>query len=146
MATMTPILLVVVSLVCYQLAAKLSPTEVTPWVTLAVVYAVAFSISLWRALADRQVIITSALTNGRFLLTALVLGLAVVGIEYGYLAAHRTGWQLAVVGLMGAAGGTAVLLVVGTALFSETLRARAILGLALCLIGLAFIAYRPGQG
>jgi hypothetical protein len=142
---MTPILLVVVSLACYQLAAKLSPTEVTPWATLAVVYAIAFAISAWRALADRHAITASALVDGRFLLSAFVLGLAVVGIEYGYLAAHRTGWQLAVVGLVGAAGATAVLVVVGTAVFSETLRSRAIVGLALCLTGLAFLAWRPGH-
>jgi multidrug transporter EmrE-like cation transporter len=143
--SVTPIVLVVVSLVCYQLAAKLSPAEVTPWVTLAVVYAIAFSISLWRVLADAQMIMAGSLTDLRFLLSALVLGLAVIGIEYGYLAAHRSGWPLAVVGLVGAAGGTAVLAVVGVAVFSEALRARAILGLTLCLGGLALIAWRPGQ-
>jgi drug/metabolite transporter (DMT)-like permease len=143
--SVAPIVLVVVSLVCYQLAAKLSPAEVTPWVTLAVVYGIAFSISLWRASTDAQLIAAGSVTDLRFLLSALVLGVAVVGIEYGYLAAHRSGWQLAVVGLAGAAGATAVLAVIGIAIFGEPLRARAIIGLTLCLGGLALIAWRPGQ-
>lgn len=141
-----PILLVVVSLVCYQLAAKLSPSGVTPWATLTVVYAIALAICLLRVATDRQGIVAGELADARFLVTALVLGVAVVGIEYGYLAAHRSGWELAIVGLVGAAGGTAVLAVVGTALFDETLQPRRMLGLALAVLGLGLLAWRQPAG
>lgn len=138
---LAPIVLVVVSLVCYQLASKLTPPDVTPWATLSVAYAVALAISVLRLVADRQAAV-SELIDVRFLGTALILGFAVVGIEYGYLVAHRSGWELAIVGLVGAAGGTTVLAVVGTTVFHEALQPRKLLGLALALVGLALMAWR----
>lgn len=141
-----PILLVIVSLVAYQVAAKLSPANVTPWATLTVVYAVALAISLLRVATERQSFVADGFVDPRFLITALVLGVAVVGIEYGYLAAHRGGWELAIVGLVGAAGGTAVLATVGFALFNETLHPRRIVGLGLALAGLALLAWRQPAG
>lgn len=141
-----PILLVIVSLACYQLAAKVSPSNVTPWATLTVVYAVALVICVLRLATDRQGLAADEFTDARFLATALVLGVAVVGIEYGYLAAHRSGWELAIVGFVGAAGGTAVLAAIGIAWFNESLQPRRVVGLVLSLVGLALLAWRQPAG
>jgi multidrug transporter EmrE-like cation transporter len=141
-----PVLLVIVSLVTYQVAAKLSPANVTPWATLTVVYAIALTISLLRVATERQSLVATGFVDPRFLVTAVVLGIAVVGIEYGYLAAHRGGWELAIVGLVGAAGGTAALAAIGFALFDETLSPRRIVGLGLALVGLTLLAWRQPAG
>lgn len=144
--SLSPILLVIGSLVCYQLASKLAPPDVTPWVTLTVVYTIALLICVLQVLTDRQGVVIGDLADHRFLGTVLVLGIAVVGIEYGYLAAHRSGWELSLVGLVGAAGGTAVLALIGAVVFSEILHPRRVLGLALCLTGLAVLAWKQPGG
>jgi multidrug transporter EmrE-like cation transporter len=72
-------------------------------------------------------------------LGSLALGLSVVGIEFGYLQAHRAGWNLAAVGLVGSGGGAVVLALVAAFFFQEPLTSRQMIGIGCCLVGLALL-------
>jgi hypothetical protein len=130
--------LVIVSLVTYQLAQRAVSARGNAWAPLLVAYVVgvlvcgaAFFFSSRSPLAELR-----ALHLG-----SLALGLAVVGIEFGYLQAHRAGWNLATVGLVGSAGGSLVLALIAALVLHEMVTARQILGIGLCLAGLALMTY-----
>jgi hypothetical protein len=75
---------------------------------------------------------------------SLVLELAVVGIEFGYLQAHRAGWNPASVRSAGSVAGTTALAVVGATILREPLSVRDGFGIVLCLAGLAILLSHAG--
>ena len=132
---LSPIALVVVSSVAYQLAQRSVPATANAYVVFSLVYLLGMvaclSITFLAArpicFADIQLLRTWP---------AWTLGASVVGIEVGYLWVYRTGWPL------GAAVGvtytlTVVLLaLIGAAFFSEELSLRRIAGVLFALTGL----------
>jgi hypothetical protein len=135
------ILLVVVSLVMYQLAQRSVSARGNAWAPLFAAYVVGASISAAALMLSTRSVLTElrALTLG-----SLALGLAVVGIEFGYLHAHRAGWNLAAVGLVGSAGGTLALALLSAIVLKEPITARQMMGIGCCLVGLALLTSQPG--
>lgn len=130
------IVLVAVSLVAYQLAQRSISSGSSAWLPLLVAYAVGALV------CGAAVAITSRSFGAEIRslsLGSVVLGLAVVGIEFGYLQAHRAGWSLAVVGLVGSAAGAIALAAIGWLVLDETLSVRQVAGIGLCLAGLGLL-------
>ena len=98
MAYVGPIVLVSMSLVVYQLSQRAISTGSNPWAPLLVAYVVGAAICATAlGLTTDSVVAELRGLN----VASLVLGLAVVGIGFGYLQAHRAGWNPAAVGLVG---------------------------------------------
>jgi multidrug transporter EmrE-like cation transporter len=72
--------------------------------------------------------------------TAYALGIAIVGLEFGFLCIYRAGWKISVANLIVAVTLSCVLLIVGILLYKETLSLRQLLGVGICAAGLVMIA------
>jgi drug/metabolite transporter (DMT)-like permease len=137
MPALVPIVIVVVSGILYHLAQKTSAAA-SPWPMLAVAYGAALGLSLVLALASGD---GRRAALGRAECSAgLLLGLAAFGIEAGFFFVYRAGWKLASVSVIANASVTAVLALVGVAVFREPFTAVRAAGLLLATGGAALIA------
>lgn len=71
-----------------------------------------------------------------------VLGIAIVGLEAGWIYAYKAGWQVSTGFIVQSAFLAIVLLFVGYFLYREALSWNKIAGIVICLIGLVFINLR----
>jgi drug/metabolite transporter (DMT)-like permease len=134
------IALVAVSLVAYQLAQRSVSGGSNAWSPLLVAYV------LGAAVCGVGLLVSSRSPVAELLRSAsagsFVLGIAVVGIEFGYLQAHRAGWHPAAVGLVGSVSGAVLLAVVAATVLREPLTTRQLVGMACCAVGLALLLTR----
>ena len=71
--------------------------------------------------------------------TQLVLGLAIVGLEVGFIYAYQAGWEVSRAAIVQSAFLAVALIGVGAALYREPVTWNKVLGVAVCLAGLALI-------
>ena len=133
-----PILTVVASNTVYNICAKSTPKNVNGFASLSITYAVAAvcSVILFYVTGEQK---NLAAELGRTNWTAWVLGLAIVGLEFGYLCIYRAGWKISVGNLTASITLSCVLLLAGVLLYGETLSPRQIAGMAVCAAGLFLI-------
>ncbi|MBR3640428.1 MAG: EamA family transporter [Oscillibacter sp.] len=138
LAYVWPILLVIVSNSVYQICAKSSPRDVSPFAALTVTYLVAAAVS---------VIFYFVMNRGGGLLhecgrvnwAPVTLGVVIVGLEVGMIYAYRVGWPVSTAATVHSAGLAIVMLAVGALLYREAITPNKLIGVALCLAGLVFI-------
>ena len=70
---------------------------------------------------------------------SIVLGLVLVGLEAGFIYAYKAGWQVSTAATVQSAFLAILLLAVGVALYHEAITWNKIVGVAVCLIGLAIL-------
>ena len=133
-----PVLLVVASNTIYNICAKSTPETVNGFASLAITYGVAAvcSVLLFHLTGEESCL---AAELGRTNWTAWVLGLAIVGLEFGYLCIYRAGWKFSVGNLTASITLSCVLLLIGVLFYREALALRQIIGMALCALGLLLI-------
>ena len=71
--------------------------------------------------------------------TAWVLGIAVVGLEFGNICLYRAGWKVSVGSLIANITLACVLLAVGLLVYHETVSLRQGLGVLVCLAGIYLV-------
>lgn len=130
-----PIILIVVSNVIYQICSKSSPKELHPLAMLVITYLIGAlgSFIAYHILAPAPNIVAEY-KNLNW--TAFVLGIAVVGLESGYLYLYKLGWNIntgyMVVSILIAIS----LLFVGLFLYNESISLTKVVGIIVCLIGM----------
>lgn len=133
-----PIALVVLANTFYQICAKATPEAMNPLASLTVTYTVA-------ALASG--LLFAATTRGGSLLreyghlnwAPFVFGLALVGLEVGFIYAYKAGWPVSTANLVASAFLAIVLIFVGYLVYKEQITASKLIGIAICMVGLYFI-------
>jgi EamA-like transporter family. len=133
-----PILLVIGSNTIYHIISKSTPKNVHPFITLTLTYTVAAIASLvffFLSRGDSHVLTELKKTNW----TSFALGVAVIGLEFGYLQVYRAGWNISVGSLVANIGLAIMLLVVGIFLYKESVTINQLIGIALCMLGIVFI-------
>ena len=73
---------------------------------------------------------------------SVVLGIAIVGLEAGYIYAFKAGWQISMTMIIQASVVAVILIVIGTAIYHEPMTMNKILGIIICLVGLAVINWK----
>jgi drug/metabolite transporter (DMT)-like permease len=73
---------------------------------------------------------------------SIVLGVAIVGLEGGWLYAYKAGWQVNSGFIVQSAFVSVLLLFVGYFLYHEALTWNKLVGVVICLLGLFFINLR----
>lgn len=68
-----------------------------------------------------------------------ILGIAIVGLEAGWIYAFKAGWQVSTGFIVQSAFLAVALLAVGYLLYHEALSWNKVIGIAICLVGLFFI-------
>lgn len=132
-----PVLLILGSNIAYNLMTKSTPAQVNPFASLTVTYLVAavFSFILLLFSSTGHPLADFREVNW----TGIVLGMAIVGLELGYICLYRAGWNISVGSLVANVLLAACLLVIGLVVFKEAVGAKQVLGIAVCLCGLVLI-------
>ena len=133
-----PIALVILAEVVYQICTKSSPEAVHPLASLTVTYLVA---------ALTSAILYFTLNRGGNLLNEysrlngipFALGIAIVGLETGWIYAFKAGWQVSTGFIVQSAVLAVALLAVGYLLYHEVISWNKLVGVAICMIGLVFL-------
>ena len=133
-----PILIVILANTFYNICMKSMPSDVNPFGALMVTYFVAAIISaiiFTFAVGPDNVSAEISKVNW----TSIILALAIVGLEVGYVFVYRAGWSVSTASVVANIGLACVLLVVGYLLYRENVSLNQILGIIVCMIGLILI-------
>jgi uncharacterized membrane protein len=133
-----PILVVIIANTGYNICAKSTPENVEPFASLTVTYLVAAVISLvmfFITSKNKNLLTEVQKTNW----TSIVFGIAIVGLEFGYLFVYRNGWNVSIGSLVSNIGLACVLLFVGLFIFKEKISIKQIIGMLLCVGGIILI-------
>lgn len=133
-----PIILIVVSNIVYNLCQKLTPQNVNPFSALLITYLTAAILALIGSFfykTDKGILQSFHELNW----TSLALGVAIVGLELGYLLAYRAGWNLSVGSLVANIALAVMLIPIGVLFFKEGFSVYQITGVLFCIVGLIFI-------
>ena len=134
-----PILIVVASNTVYNISAKSTPVNINSFASLSVTYLIAMicSLAMYFFTAEQKGLLLE-LSKANW--TTYALGLAVVGLEFGFLCVYRAGWKISTASLFASIALACVLLIIGLLLYKETLSIRQMLGMGVCALGLFLIA------
>lgn len=134
-----PVMVVVVSNCIYHITAKSTPGEANAFGSLTVTYLVAAGLTA--VLFAASVGVKNIPVELRKLnWTSVLLGVAIIGLEFGNLCIYRAGWKISVGSLVSNITLACVLLFVGVILFQETITLRRLLGVIICGIGLVLVS------
>ncbi|MCD7905968.1 MAG: EamA family transporter [Clostridiales bacterium] len=133
-----PIALVVASNIVYHICAKSVPAEINPLASLTITYLTgAIAAAALYFILDKE---PNLIGEYRRLNWApFALGIAIVGLETGFIYAYKAGWLVNTASVVQSTFLAAALIFVGFFLFKETITLNKIIGIIICLIGLAFI-------
>lgn len=138
LAYFLPMAVVVISNSIYQICAKSTPSDINPFASLTVTYAV--------SLAASAVLFYVLNRNGSLLAeyrhlnwSPALLGLAVVGLESGLIFAYKVGWPISSASITECASAAVVFLIVGAVAYHEVITVQKAIGLAACVVGLILL-------
>ena len=133
--------IVIVSNVLYHICQKSTPGSVNPVVALSVTYATALVCSVMLLpLFPLQDGILGSFKKLNW--ASVALGIAIVGIEFGFLLAYRAGWDISIAQFFATVMITLVLLPIGLLFYQEKLSLINIFGILLCIGGFVLINYK----
>ncbi len=132
-------LLVIISNVLYHTFLKLTPNNANPFLSLAVTYMTAMlaCFIMLPFYPQEGESLLSSIKNLSW--TSITLGLAIVGLETGFLLAYRAGGNISYNGIFANVAAMLILLPIGLMFFKEVLNIKNIIGIILCLAGLILI-------
>ena len=133
-----PIALVVLANTVYQVCAKSVPDAMNPLASLTITYAVGavFSLALYLLLNRGGNLLRE---YSRVNWAPFVLGIAIVGLEVGFIYAYKAGWTVSTASIVQSAFLAVALIAVGFLLYREAITWNKVVGIVICLIGLVFI-------
>ena len=133
-----PVLVVVGANTIYNISTKSTPANVNAFASLAMTYVMAAlsSVVLFFLTSDSKNLLAElAKTNW----TTYALGIAIIGLEFGYICIYRAGWKIGVASLVANISLACVLLVVGYFFYKEVITLKQLLGMGVCALGLMLI-------
>lgn len=132
-----PLGLTILSNVVYHLSQKSVPRNADPMFALAVTYVVALAVTISVLLATSGVRAAQSLRTLNW--ATYATGIAIVGVEVGFLLAYRSGMNVSLGAVTSNVSVALVLLPLGLLFFRERITVANMSGIALCLIGLVLI-------
>lgn len=133
-----PILIVILANTFYNICMKSMPGDVNPFGALMITYLVAAVISaiiFVFAVGSSEVVFELSKINW----VSIILAIAIVGLEVGYVFVYRAGWQVSNASVVANIGLACVLIFVGYFLYRENVSIRQIVGIIVCMAGLILI-------
>ncbi|MGI6180690.1 MAG: EamA family transporter [Agathobaculum sp.] len=134
-----PIALVVLSNIMYNICTKSTPAGANAFLSLGVTYLTAAALSLLLYWQGAHSTLPEELRRLNW--AAPVLGIMVVGLEFGYIHMYRAGWRVNTGSLVANIALSCALLAVGALLYHEVITLRQLLGIAVCAAGLFLLTY-----
>jgi drug/metabolite transporter (DMT)-like permease len=133
-----PIAIVVLSNCLYHVCSKSMPNNVNTFGGLMITYLTGAIVSgiLFLYMTESE---NALLELARINWAPILLGIAIVGLEAGYIYAYRVGWQVNNAPFVANTCAAIALLFIGAILYHEGVTLKQIGGMILCIIGLVFI-------
>ncbi|NLO21955.1 MAG: EamA family transporter [Syntrophomonadaceae bacterium] len=132
------IVLIVASNVIYNICQKSTPAKADPFSALFITYITAAVVTLILFLFNKnQQGFFQSLENLNW--TSWALGIAIVGLEFGYLMAYRAGWKISVGSLVANIALALMLIPIGILFYKEGFGINKMLGAIFCIVGLILI-------
>ena len=135
------ITLTIFSSALYHFTAKSTPANVNFTVSLLVTYAVAFVVTLFGFFffpATNGILAELKQLNW----ASLVLAIAVVGIEFGFLLTYRSGWNLGIAAVLVTVIASLILVPLAVFIFKDKISWVNVLGIFVCLVGLIMLNWK----
>ena len=132
------ILVVVGANTIYNISTKSTPAELNSFAALSVAYtigAICSVVLFFLTSPSKNLLAELSKINW----TSLALGIAIIGLEFGYICIYRAGWKISVATLVANISLACVLLVVGMLFYKEGISARQILGMGIAAVGLILL-------
>jgi drug/metabolite transporter (DMT)-like permease len=136
-----PMVMIVCSFLLYHLSIKAIRPDLHPLAFLSAVYVVALVVTcgLWVAFPD----LGPSGVQVQDGLWVVLLGLALVGIEFGFLMAYRNGWSVAIAPTFSNVTLALIMAPIGVFFLKEKLGWQGLAGLSFCVLGLILMSKRP---
>ena len=133
-----PMVLVVLANTMYNICTKSTPGDVDPFATLIVTYFIAMIVTviLFFVIARPE---NAVLELSKINWTSIVLGIAIVGLETGYILISRAGWNVSNASVVANICLACTLLIVGYVVYNENISLTQIAGIIICIIGLILV-------
>ena len=129
------ITLAILSSALYHFVAKSTPATINFTVSLLVTYAVSFVVVLFTFVffpAKQGIMFEIKQLNW----ASVLLAVAIVGIEFGFLLVYRSGWNLGIAAVVVNVVASLILVPVAVFIFKDHLSWVNIAGILICLVGL----------
>ncbi|MBP5773703.1 MAG: hypothetical protein J6W35_06495 [Eubacterium sp.] len=133
-----PIGIIVLSNIVYNITTKQTPHHANAFLSLSITYGVAM-ISTFLIFFFTRKGESIGVALGKLNWTSYVLGIAIIGLEIGYIFAFRNGWQVNMTSIVANIILAISLLFVGFLLYKEKISITQLVGIALCLGGLVLV-------
>lgn len=132
------IVMIVASNILYNICQKSTPQRANPFSALLITYltAAVLTIIAYQFFKTEKGFFQSFKDINW---TSIALGVAIVGLEFGYLMAYRAGWNISVGSLVANIILAVMLIPVGILFYKEGFELNKILGAVLCIAGLVLI-------
>lgn len=134
-----PLLLIVGSNCFYHICSKSIPAQANTFGALTVTYIVAAVLSAVAFVAGVGPSNVGTEIE-KINWASLVLGIAVVGLEAGYILMYRAGWPISIGALTANTCLAVALLVIGILLYQEVITVRQVIGIVVCAVGLFLVS------
>jgi uncharacterized membrane protein YdcZ (DUF606 family) len=134
-----PLVLAVGGNLLYHLSQKSLPKAANPLFMITIAYIVGIVVCVLYAVAyPNEKSFLDTVRESNWAVYGMGLGAAV--IEVGFLLAYRAGWNISTAAVVCSTAVTLLLVPIGVVAFKEHLSVRNVVGLLLCMIGLALVA------
>lgn len=132
------IVLIVASNIIYNITQKSTPQKANTFAALLVTYLTAAVMAFIGLLISReQKSLIHSFENINW--TSFALGVAIVGLEFGYLMAYRAGWDISIGSLVANILLAVLLIPIGIIIYNESFSITKVFGALLCIAGLLLI-------
>lgn len=133
-----PIIIIIISNIVYHVTTKNIPKEANSLLSLAITYMVGMvmAIAMYCLTSKPSKIITDV---NKLNWTSYILGLAILGVEIGYLYMYRVGWNISKGSLVANVSLAILLIIIGVLFYKEHIGLYQIVGIACCIVGLIFV-------
>ncbi len=132
--------LAIASAAAYQICMKIVPEGLNPISVLVTFYTTALIFTL--VVARFIPVDAPNWSLSEFSWAAACVGVAIVGIELGFLLMYRSGWHVGAAPLVVMGGAAVVLVPVAILIFKQPWSPRFLIGIVVCLYGLYLLAPR----
>ncbi|HJQ35835.1 MAG TPA: hypothetical protein VKB93_01720 [Thermoanaerobaculia bacterium] len=139
-AFLLPLALTIVANVIYHFSQKSVPKTANPLIVLAGAYIIALAATVALLIAERSMPTAASIRTLNW--SVIAMGLAIVGVEMGFLLAYRNGLKVSLGAAISNVTVALVLLPFGVLFAREQLTVANVVGIACCIVGLVLIV-RP---
>ncbi|WP_175490578.1 EamA family transporter [Pelosinus propionicus] len=129
--------MIIISNLFYHNATKKIPEDANVCLSLAVTYAVSLvGVLCTYIIAGNN--LAKDIHNINW--TSFVLGISLIGVEFGYVLMYRFGWKINTGSLLANVCVSLFLILIGGFLYKEIINVKQIVGIVFCLIGIFLVS------